>query len=178
MKHTNYEIKAKTTIKKQNEIRDYLNKNNARFIGTDHQIDTYFKVPEGRLKIRKGNIENSLIYYERDDGLDSKKSDIMLIDLNKADYLERITRKTHEILVEVDKQREIYFIGNVKFHLDDVVNLGKFIEVEAISENNSLTEEKIKQQCDNYKNILQIKEKDLIKNSYSDMLLELKRGDK
>lgn len=174
MKHTNYEIKAKTTIQKQEEIRDYLIKNDAKFIGIDHQIDTYFKVPEGRLKIRKGNIENTLIYYERDDGLDSKKSEILLIDLNKADYLEKITRKTHEILVEVEKQREIYFIDNVKFHLDNVVNLGKFMEIEAISENSFLSIEEIKRQCNFYKDLFRIEEKDLINYSYSDLLL--KRG--
>jgi predicted adenylyl cyclase CyaB len=171
MKHTNYEIKARTTIQKQDEIRDYLKTQNAKFMGTDHQIDTYFKVPEGRLKIRKGNIENNLIYYERDDGLDSKKSNILLIDLNKSESLEKITRKTHEVLVVVDKQREIYFIDNVKFHIDKVENIGEFIEIEAISENNSLPLEKIEQQCSYYKNIFKIKEEDLIKNSYSDLLL-------
>lgn len=178
MKHTNYEIKARTTIQKQDEIRDFLKKHNAEFRGLDHQIDTYFVVPEGRLKIRKGNIENTLIFYERDDGLDSKKSEVTLIDLNKSESLEKITRKTHNILVEVDKLREIYFIGNVKFHLDNVINLGRFIEIEAISENDSLTQERIKQQCDYYKNLFQIEEKDLISNSYSDMLIKFNEQNK
>jgi len=172
MKHTNYEIKARTSEEKQKDIRNYLVNSATEFSGTDYQTDTYFKVPEGRLKIRKGNIENALIYYERDDGLDSKKSNVLLIDLNKSESLERITRKTHEVLVEVKKKREIYFINNVKFHIDEVENLGEFIEIEAISENDFLTEEKIKQQYDYYKNLFKIKDSDLIKNSYSDMLLE------
>ena len=34
----------------------------------------------------------------------------------------------------MDKKREIYFIHNVKFHIDNVKNLGTFIEIEAIDE--------------------------------------------
>ena len=40
------------------------------FHGIDEQVDTYFRVSKGRLKIREGNIENALIYYERDDVAD------------------------------------------------------------------------------------------------------------
>jgi len=36
-----------------------------KFQGLDHQIDTYFNVQKGRLKLREGNIENSLINYDR-----------------------------------------------------------------------------------------------------------------
>ena len=34
---------------------------NPKFIGEDNQEDTYFNVAKGRLKLREGNIENSLI---------------------------------------------------------------------------------------------------------------------
>ncbi len=61
MQHLNIEIKARTT--RQAEIRSMLKNNNAEFKGTDHQIDTYFHVPNGRLKLREGNIENHLIHY-------------------------------------------------------------------------------------------------------------------
>lgn len=174
MNRTNYEIKAKVTSQKQKEIRDYLKNENATFIGKDFQIDTYFKVQKGRLKIRKGNIENKLIYYERDNRLDSKKSEALLIDLNKSKYLENIIKKTHDVLIEVEKNREIYLIENVKFHIDEVRDLGRFIEIEAISEDNRIPLEKIKEQCDYYKNKFKINNSELIKNSYSDMLLNKK----
>ena len=81
----------------------------------------------------------------------------------------------HEVIVTVDKKREIYFIDNVKFHIDEVKDLGNFIEIEAISENDSLPIEKIKEQCSLYKNIFNINDKDLISESYSDMLLNQKQ---
>jgi adenylate cyclase, class 2 len=49
-----------------------------KFIGTDHQIDTYFNVQKGRLKLREGNIENALIQYNRANVLDAKQSDVIL----------------------------------------------------------------------------------------------------
>jgi len=55
----NVEIKAKSD--KQSKIRELLNSNKAISKGTDHQIDTYFNVKHGRLKLREGNIENNLI---------------------------------------------------------------------------------------------------------------------
>ena len=56
----NIEIKAKTS--QPEFIRNYLDHNKAEFRGTDLQTDTYFNVPNGRLKLREGNIEYNLIY--------------------------------------------------------------------------------------------------------------------
>ncbi len=64
MPHINIEIKAKSN--NQDMIRKILQSKNADFKGVDHQIDTYFKVNVGRLKLREGNIENSLIHYQRE----------------------------------------------------------------------------------------------------------------
>jgi len=171
----NYEIKARTTKYKQDKIRKILLQNFAKFIGVDNQVDTYLKVEEGRLKIRKGDIENCLVYYNREYKEDSKQSNVELYSLLKHSYLEKIIRKTHDILVIIDKKREIYFINNLKFHIDDVQELGKFVEIEAISENEKIPLEKIKKQCEYYKSLFGINNKDLIKDSYSDMLLNTRK---
>lgn len=172
MRKINFEIKARCSKERQDKLREYILESATKFLGKDYQIDTYFNVLQGRLKIRKGNIENYLIYYERENKKDSKQSNVLLVNLEKNKNLEQIIRKTHEVLIEVNKEREIYFIDNVKFHLDHVKELGRFIEIEAISENNSLPLEKIKEQCNYYKHLFGIDDSDLIKNSYSDMLLE------
>lgn len=46
----NVEIKARSN--NQGEIREILQSRGADFKGIDHQIDTYFVVPNGRLKLR------------------------------------------------------------------------------------------------------------------------------
>ena len=75
------------------------------------------------------------------------------------------------IKVVVKKRREIYYINNVKFHIDEVPGLGSFVEIEAGNMLADLLQEKLKEQCDFYMKELGIKEEDLLEVSYSDMLL-------
>lgn len=72
----NVEIKAKSNDLEK--VRVFLNRQKAERKGIDHQIDTYFKVAQGRLKLREGSIENHLIYYERTNERGPKQSQILL----------------------------------------------------------------------------------------------------
>jgi len=60
----------------------------------------------------------------------------------------------------------------VKFHFDEVDQLGAFIEVEAIDETGNLTKEYLKEQCDFWFDFFELKQEQLMKESYSDMLFE------
>ncbi len=166
----NIEIKAR--CKDQDNIRKILQQNKAVLKGIDKQIDTYFKVSKGRLKLREGNIENNLIYYKRDNKKGPKQSNVILLNTNVNSNLKKILRSSLEILVVVEKTREIYFIDNIKFHIDTVKNLGKFIEIEAIDEDGSIAKKVLQEQCETYLRKFEIKKKDLVQNSYSDMLME------
>lgn len=170
MKHINIEIKARSDD--HDKIRTILKSNNADFKGVDHQIDTYFKVNSGRLKLRQGKIENHLIYYDRKDEKGPKQSDIILFKSKPDSPIKELLTKALGILVIVDKQREIYFIDNVKFHIDTVKNLGTFIEIEAIDKTNSLNKEKLLEQCQYYLDLFNISKQDLISVSYSNLLLQ------
>jgi adenylate cyclase class IV len=55
--------------------------------------------------------------------------------------------------------------------LDDVIGLGTFVEIEAIDSDGSIGKEKLLEQCSYYSNLFQIKNEDLIAESYSDLLL-------
>ena len=168
MTHINIEIKARCY--NQKKIREILKSENAEFKGLDHQIDTYFNVNKGRLKLREGNIENHLIHYNRDNKSGPKQSDVTLLKYDKESSLKDILVNSLGVLVVVDKQRDIYFIDNVKFHLDKVKNLGNFVEIEAIDTGNIGKEELLKQ-CNKYMKLFNIDKTDLIAESYSDMLL-------
>lgn len=169
MKHINIEIKARSN--NHEKIRGFLKSHNADFKGIDHQIDTYFQVNKGRLKLREGNIENYLIYYERENKEGPKQSDIILFKSNPGSSLKSILVNANGILTIVDKKREIYFIENVKFHIDTVEELGTFMEIEAIDEDGSIGKEKLLEQCNEYLKLFEISESDLISVSYSDLLL-------
>jgi len=167
--HINIEIKAKCADQKF--VRDKLNEFNPRFIGIDHQIDTYFNINRGRLKLREGKIENHLIYYEREDGDAPKQSDVVLFDYDPKSSLKNILTTSLGVKVVVNKKREIYFINNMKFHIDEVKGLGLFVEIEAIDKEGLVGKEKLLKQCNHYINLFKIKKGDLISCSYSDMLL-------
>ena len=164
----NIEIKAKTNHSEF--IRDYLETNKAEFRGTDFQADTYFNVPNGRLKLREGNIENNLIYYERQNTPGAKESSFQLVHVSDAKSLKEILTKSLGIKIVVRKKREIYFIRNVKFHIDEVEGLGNFAEIEASDLHTGTSKEELQKQCDFYLSELKIKEEDLVSVSYSDML--------
>ncbi len=164
----NIEIKAH--CRDLNKVRDILKELNAETKGTDHQIDTYYNSKKGRLKLREGNIENNLIHYERENTEGSKESKFTLYKTEQDSSLKSILEVALGNKCIVEKDREIYFIENVKFQLDTVKDLGTFVEIEASNKGNNLTKDKLQEQCNFYIKQLQINAKDFISDSYSDMI--------
>ena len=169
MDHTLIEIKAK--CHHPEKIREILKHSGADFKGTDAQTDTYFNCPNGRLKLRQGLIENNLIFYKRENQSGPKKSDVQLFPVKEqSDNLKKILTGTMGISKVVVKQREIYFIKNVKFHIDTVETLGTFMEIEAIGKTGEIPVERLRAQCQHYLELFDIHEEDLMTHSYSDMI--------
>lgn len=169
MEILNIEFKARANdlVAAENILLQY----NPTFIGEDHQVDTYFNVPKGRLKLREGNIENALIHYERENTAGSKSSQVLLYQHQPDENLKAVLIKALGIKAIVDKRRKIYFIDNVKFHFDTVENLGTFIEAEAIDKDGSIGKEKLQLQCDLYAAVFNINSNDFMALSYSDMIM-------
>jgi predicted adenylyl cyclase CyaB len=163
------EIKARCS--EPDKIRALLLGRNADIKGTDRQIDSYFKVPKGRLKLREGDIENSLIFYNRSNEAGPKQAEIYLYHPETNTELKEILVNALGLLITVKKKREIYFIDNVKFHIDAVENLGSFIEIEAIDTTGEIGTDKLLKQCQKYMKIFGISKEELIDCSYSDMLI-------
>lgn len=155
-------------------IQQYLKDNNAEYIGTDHQVDTYFNVQNGRLKLREGIIETNLIHYERTEVKNIKDSHVSLYKpLNDPKGLKTLLINANGVKAVVDKRRKIFFINNVKFHIDTVKDLGNFVEIEAIGEKGISDEMELARQCNYYMDALGIKPQNLIDKSYSDLILEI-----
>lgn len=140
--------------------------------GVDHQVDAYFEAQSGRLKLRVGDIENHLIHYERPDELGPKPSVVTLYPTrpDEAPGLRQLLAGALGVLVVVDKQRHILWIGDVKFHVDRVQGLGSFVEIEALDRSGTLGENRLRALCDRYVGLLGISEADLEARSYSDLL--------
>ena len=171
MSFINIEIKARTSSTAA--IREYLISHGAEQRGTDLQTDTYFNTRKGRLKLRQGKIENNLIYYERGESNGPRQSNFSLMEVKDPENLKAILSAASGIKIVVEKKREIYFIANVKFHLDELARLGNFVEIEASNRYAPLSVEKLREQCNFYMKEFGIRQADLLQGSYSDMLMAL-----
>ena len=171
VKATNIEFKARCT--EISRIKCVLKDIDARFEGEDHQVDTYFVVPEGRLKLREGTIERNLIYYRRPNQAELKKSEVQLFPVEPGGMssLKALLSTALGIKCVVDKRRQIYFVNNVKIHIDSVVGLGNFVEVEAIDTDGTIPLESLEEQCRDLLERFGVKRASLVAQSYSDMLL-------
>ena len=85
-----------------------------------------------------------------------------------AFLLKNILLDVFEVKKVVKKKREIYFIDNVKFHIDEVENFGSFFEIEVIDYNDSMTNSEMKKVCTGYMDLFKITKENLISESYSD----------
>ncbi|RLE66239.1 MAG: adenylate cyclase [Thermoprotei archaeon] len=162
------EIKAK--CRDLNAVREKLVSNGAVYVGVFHQIDTYFLIGEMRLKLREieGDREAKLVYYIRENIPGPKVSNIIIVNIAEGDKLKKILSDVLGVKVIVDKKREIYRYQGVKIHLDEVKDLGTFIEFEM--EVSKGFEDEGRKHLEKLMEELEIDKSDLISGSYSDLL--------
>ena len=168
MSTLNIEVKARCS--NPSLVRDVLKSHGADFKGLDHQIDTYFLCSTGRLKLREGSIEHALIHYQREDRTGPKKAFVHLYHPHPGPELKNLLTAALGVKCIVDKKREVYFIDNVKFHIDVVKTLGDFVEIEAIDRNGSIDESILLSQCRKYIHLFEIAPDDHLPCSYSDLV--------
>jgi len=171
MKDELMELKAR--VESLDVIRKKLRGLEAHFVGIFHQVDVFFNVSRGRLKLRRVEEEEEakLIYYERENILGPKKSNVIILSIHEPELAMMLFENILGKKIVIDKKREIYIYKGTQIHLDIVKNLGKFIEFER----------KIKDFTKDQKILedlaikLGIKDKDRLKGSYSDIALESER---
>ena len=133
------------------------------------QVDTYFNVPQGRLKLRETNTHEAvLIYYERSDLAKSRYSNYQICDIPEPIAFKQIATMALGVKIVVEKRRELWMFGDTRIHLDEVRDLGQFVELETVILNQTEGEAQVEHQL--VKNALGIKEEDLVSASYSDLV--------
>jgi adenylate cyclase class 2 len=138
-----------------------------RYLGQDNQTDTYFSIPVGRMKLRQGNIECLLTHYLREEGGNGlMKTTVFLYKLNPSrEVVRKCTGSLREI-GQVKKCRKIYFIDNVKFHLDRLADGRTFVEIEAIDREGTLGLAVIRGLAEKYRKLLAIEAHETTSESY------------
>lgn len=128
----NIEIKFHTPS--LSEIHSFLQYHpSISFQWEKEQTDIYFRVNRGRLKLRfQNNSEAELIFYQRDDDENARLSQYLIYYPGQTNLLKDLLENALGIRSVVKKKRTLYQFKNVRIHLDEVENLGSFLECEAV----------------------------------------------
>lgn len=103
----------------------------AERVGQIKQVDTYFRLPDGRLKKREAIGEPiEWIFYHRPNRISPKMSNYTILTDEQA--RRRWGTQNLKVWLKVVKTRELWMISDVRIHLDEVDELGTFIEFEAM----------------------------------------------
>jgi adenylate cyclase, class 2 len=98
------------------------------------QRDTYFAVPYGGLKLREQRPGQShLIHFDRADLPEERESRYRIAPVDDGEALLLALEAALGTRGTVEKSRHLFLWKSVRIHLDDVVGLGSFIELEAVA---------------------------------------------
>lgn len=124
-------IEFKAELRNLEAARAQCKALDAQCIGTLRQTDTYFKLPDGRLKKREAPGEPiEWIFYHRPDRARPRMCNYSILSDEQA--RRRWGAYSIKPWLIVRKTRELWMIRNVRIHLDEVDELGTFIEFEAM----------------------------------------------
>jgi homotetrameric cytidine deaminase len=174
MARVNVELKARDRDPAATEAR-------CRSLGAeDHgfltQRDAYFLARRGRLKLRdQGEDGGEVIAYGRPDEFDPSESTYVLAPVASVDAIaEALDYALGPAVVVVAKRRHLFMWEGVRIHLDQVEDLGAFIEFEAVLESGS-GPEAIAAAHDKVARLRQelaISDDDLVSVGYADLLMD------
>ena len=165
-------VEMKARLDSLDEVRTKLLESGATRIGVFHQVDTYYHVPKGRLKLRetRGKTAAQLVYYERENVAGPKRSTVFLVTIPCPQKFRRLAEKVLETRGVIEKSREIYLHERTQIHLDTVSNLGFFVEFERVTLNDSEAQEDDLKRLEELRTELHIDRRSLERDSYIDLL--------
>jgi adenylate cyclase, class 2 len=140
------------------------------------QLDTYFRVAQGRLKLREQDHTAELIYYERSDDAVERESNYRIVPVEDPEALKEVLAAALGMLVAVEKSRRLLLWRNVRIHLDQVPGLGNFIELEAVAEPDSDLSRDYENVAE-LRSALGITDERIVASGYSDELLRVSASD-
>jgi predicted adenylyl cyclase CyaB len=165
---TNLELKIR--IENPAKVLERVKEINAEFKGELNQVDVYYKIKNGLLKLRLENGKQTLIKYMRNEKSGERWSDYQLISLVENDAREYLKDILEEEAV-VEKQRILYLYDNTRIHIDTVKGLGSFLELETLVINGK---EDAGRRFEQIFSLLSLKIENEIRKSYRDLMLENK----
>jgi predicted adenylyl cyclase CyaB len=134
-----------------------------------HQRDTFFRVANGKLKMREENASAVLIFYHRDESGPLMLSNYEIVKVADPPRTLRILAAALGPIAVVEKVRTLMMRENVRLHLDKVARLGDYGEIEAVIADGD-DPERSRSAVDEILAALGIEKSDLIDVSYFEMI--------
>ena len=136
------EFELKVRIPSLDPVRKQLIGHNARFCGRIHEHDIYYNAPhrdfgvtDEAIRVRYTN-DNAVVTYKgakiKTSALKAREELNMVVD-SGAVFEQMLDRLGFTRTAEVNKWRENYRLFEAAITLDEVENLGTFIEIEILS---------------------------------------------
>ncbi|KAH8274375.1 hypothetical protein KR044_010715 [Drosophila immigrans] len=101
------------------------------------QRDVFFNSPQGgRLKLRylQPPARSQLVFYDRPDVAGPKLSTFNKIEVDEPAVLEKILKQSNGTLGVLAKRRLLFLHAQTRIHMDDVQDLGHYMEFEVCLE--------------------------------------------
>jgi len=162
---TNLELKIRVTS--HQSFKKILEQIGAENKGMLKQTDVYYSIPNGLLKLRIENGNESLIFYNRNENNKNRWSDFEVLQFANAKG-EKFFNNLFDVEVIVKKKRELFYYDNTRIHLDTVKYLGNFLELETLVINGKVD---AKKRFEKIIGLLKLNESKQIRKSYRDLLM-------
>lgn len=164
-------LELKISVTSHQKLKEILKEINAEYKGLLNQKDIYYSVPDGLLKLRVENGNESLIFYNRNEKAKNRWSDYNLINFRDSGG-EKFFSDVFRTEVVVQKKRELFIYDNTRIHIDTVKSLGRFLELETLVINGKTDARK---RFRKIVKLLEINESNQIRKSYRNLLIESKK---
>ncbi len=134
-------VESKTRATDLDAVARVVARLGARYEGRLDQVDSYFQVPQGRLKLREishldpaGRVSTSceLIRYDRPDEEGARVSRYERTDIDDPTVCRKRLVAEHGLRGCVRKRRDLWVLDSTRVHLDRVQDLGDFVELETV----------------------------------------------
>ena len=134
------------------------------------QDDTFFSCDNGRLKLRAfSEEEGELIFYRRADQQGPKESFYLRSPTSAPEALRESLSLAYGETGRVQKHRTVFIVGRTRVHLDRVVGLGHFLELEVVLEEHEPSEAGVREACELMAR-LGVEPSQLVEGAYVDLL--------
>lgn len=165
-------LEIKVPVKNLKKFIAIVEKEGGEKIYSSRQVDVYYKLKYGRLKVRNSSGEKSIIFYRRIEDGSERWSDFEVMKVENPEEWINFFDKFLMRLVVVDKHRTLYHLKNTRIHFDKVKGLGNFIELETKVVNGM---QKARKEFQQMLELLKLNPEEQILNSYSDLILKKRK---